>query len=180
MLKYALLGFLSYTPMSGYELKQRIDRSTAHFWHAKLSQIYVTLKTLEQENLINSTVQEQSDRPDRRVYTMTPAGQREFQTWLAEPYTELSPKKETLVLKMFFAARMEKPIALAQLHIQLELHKKQLMYYQQDVLSSIQHATTEFPQLTGDAKMWEATRRFGEKYEITYVQWIEEMIQMLA
>ena len=44
MLKYVLLGFLNYTPMTGYELKQFMDESTANFWHAKQSQIYTTLK----------------------------------------------------------------------------------------------------------------------------------------
>ena len=51
MLKYAILGFLSYTPMTGYDIKLRMDRSTSHFWHAKLSQIYTTLKSLEEEQL---------------------------------------------------------------------------------------------------------------------------------
>ena len=68
MLKYTLLGFLNYAPMTGYELKQRIDLSTSHFWHAKLSQIYITLKSLEEEEYVVSEVHEQQERPDRRVY----------------------------------------------------------------------------------------------------------------
>ena len=180
MLKYALLGFLTYGPMTGYELKQRIDRSTAHFWHAKLSQIYVTLKSLEKEGLVLSDVQAQSERPDRRVYTITFEGRMALKTWLEEPYTELSPKKETLVLKMFFAAQMDKSAALAQLLIQLDLHKKQLAYYRQDAMLSIREASNEFPQLTQDARMWEATRRFGEMYEEIYVKWIEEMVESFS
>ena len=52
MLKYALLGFLHYGPMSGYELKRRMDNSITHFWHAKLSQIYTTLKDLQAGGLV--------------------------------------------------------------------------------------------------------------------------------
>jgi PadR family transcriptional regulator, regulatory protein AphA len=177
MLCYALLGFLGYSPMTGYDLKQRMDRSTAHFWHAKLSQIYTTLKGLEKDGWVASTLQEQADRPDRRVYTITPLGQREFYAWLAEPYSEISPKKETLVLKMFFSARQDKQLTLRQLHIQLDLHQKQLTYYRMNTAGNIQAALNEFPQLLEDAQMWEATRRFGEMVEIVYVQWIEEMIQ---
>ena len=180
MLKYAILGFLSYTPMTGYDIKLRMDRSTSHFWHAKLSQIYTTLKSLEQENCVNSSVVEQTERPDRRIYTITDCGLSELKKWLDEPYTECSPKKETLVLKMFFAARMDREAAISQLMIQREIHRKQLAYYRNEVVQSIQDAETEFPDLKFDARMWEATRKFGEQYEELYVAWIEEMLRELS
>ena len=49
MLKYALLGFLSYRPMSGYDMEHWMEASTGHFWHAKISQVYTTLKQVEQK-----------------------------------------------------------------------------------------------------------------------------------
>lgn len=176
MLKYILLGFLNYSPMTGYELKQRIDRSTTHFWHAKLSQIYVTLKMLEEEGSVSSSIHEQQDRPDRRVYTLTPEGKKDFLAWLAEPYHELSPKKETLVLKMFFSAQTDPQLVLSQLTLQLGLHQRQLVYYRKEVSGFIDTYTKQYPQLINDARMWEATRRFGEMYEETYIKWIKEMI----
>ena len=50
-LRYALLGFLGLDSMTGYELKQNLDRSTQQFWHAGLNQIYPTLKQLEGDGL---------------------------------------------------------------------------------------------------------------------------------
>ena len=180
MLKYAILGFLSYTPMTGYDIKLRMDRSTSHFWHAKLSQIYTTLKSLEEENCVKSSIVEQSERPDRRIYTVTDRGHSELKKWLDEPYTECSPKKETLVLKMFFAARMDRDAAIAQLKIQLDIHRRQLEYYRNEVVQSIQLAEKEFPGLKFDARMWEATRKFGERYEELYITWIDEMLRDLS
>jgi len=180
MLKYILLGFLNYSPMTGYELKQRIDRSTTHFWHAKLSQIYVTLKSLEKSGWVTSAIQEQLTRPDRRVYTITSAGLEDFRSWLAEPYRELSPKKETLVLKLFFAGQAEPQQVLAQLRLQLDLHQKQRSYYHNEVQGFINTYIDQYPGFTVDARMWEATRRFGEMYEETYIKWIEEMIQEIS
>ena len=177
MLKYTILGFLGYAPMTGYDIKQRFDRSTTHFWHAKLSQIYITLKTMEEDGWVTSTIQERKDRNDRRVYSITALGQKEFQNWLVEPVLELSPKKETLVLKMFFSAGLDPQVAQAQLQVQLELHLKQLDYYRQAAVQNIHSALDEFPMLAKDARMWEATRRFGEMYEEIYVCWIEEMIE---
>lgn len=180
MLKYAILGFLSYTPMTGYDIKLRMDRSTTHFWHAKQSQIYTTLKNLEQEGCVESQVHEQAERPDRRIYTLTSDGRRQLKDWLDEPYTENSPRKEPLVLKMFFAAQMKPEIALSQLRLQRDLHARQLAYYLTDTVHSIRQAEEEFPALKQDAVMWEATRRFGEQYEELYIRWIDEMIQLFS
>src|SRR5512133_2958002 len=98
MLKYALLGSLIYQPMSGYDLKQFTDRSTSNFWHAELSQIYVTLKALEKEELITSASVQQAARPDRRVYSITPAGRQALDEWLNEPFTGIAQYKDTLLL----------------------------------------------------------------------------------
>jgi len=179
MLKYTLLGFLNYQPMTGYELKQRMDNSTTHFWHAKLSQIYVTLKALEEEGFVTSIVEAQNDRPDKRVFTITLRGQAELRQWLAQPETELSPKKETTILKLFFSAQLERETILAGLHLQRDLHRQQLAYYREVTSQMIRQARAEFPALTKDAQLWEATRRFGEEYEELYVRWLEETIQLI-
>src|SRR5437867_4219260 len=101
MLKYALLGFLNATPLTGYDLKRLIDSSTGNFWHAELSQIYTTLKRLEADGLIFSQVQPQEVRPDRKIYSVTDAGRRDLREWLNTPQIERSPLKEPLLLKLF-------------------------------------------------------------------------------
>ncbi len=179
MLKFTLLGFLNYKPMTGYELKQRMDNSTSHFWHAKLSQIYTTLKSLEEDGLVASRMEEQAERPDKRIYTITTQGQVELRQWLSQPEVEISPKKETYILKLFFSASLEPQAILAQLHLQRDLHRQQLSCYQNVSSQMIQQAGQEFPDLSRDAVLWEATRRFGEMYEALYIQWVEETIQLV-
>ena len=39
-LEYAILGFLCYKPLSGYDLKKIFDNSVQHFWPADQGQIY--------------------------------------------------------------------------------------------------------------------------------------------
>jgi PadR family transcriptional regulator, regulatory protein AphA len=179
MLKYALLGFLNYQPMNGYELKQRMDRSTSHFWHARLSQIYVTLKAMEEAGLVVSRVEEQETRPDKRLYTITPEGRTDLRVWLIQPELELSPKKETLVLKLFFSGQLERETILTQLRLQRELHERQLAFYRKVVPADIRQAAGEFPGMRKDALLWEATRRFGEEYEALYVRWLEETLTLV-
>lgn len=179
MLKYALLGSLNYYPMTGYELKQFMDTSTAYFWHARLSQIYTTLKDLEASGLVRSTIEPQEDRPDRRVYTLTEAGRQDLQAWLSQPYTALSQPKETLLLKLFFSARVDRESLLTQLRLQRSLHQQQVDTYQADTAGLIAEAVAHNPALEKDALLWEATLRFGEAYEALYVQWLDDTIRLV-
>ena len=179
MLKFALLGSLNYQPMSGYDLKQFTDRSTSNFWHAELSQIYVTLKALEKEGLISSTAVPQTLRPDRRVYSITPAGQQALNNWLNEPFTAIDQYKDTLLLKLFFSARVERESLLAQLRLQRGLHQKLVDDFQTVTADMIAETAQKVPELRKDALLWEATRRFGQQTEETYLRWLDETIQMV-
>lgn len=81
MLDFVLLGMLR-QPCSGYELKRRFARTVIHFWSADQSQIYRTLKRLEERNLIRSRSQPSPEGPDRVVYRRLAAGVRAFEEWL--------------------------------------------------------------------------------------------------
>ena len=137
MLKYALLGLLNYASMSGYELKQNMDVSTSNFWNAKLSQIYTALKSLEEEGWVTSTIHPQEDKPDKRVYTITDEGKRNLQSWLAEPEIEQSQQKHVFLLKLFFAAQLDKEQVLTQLRLQKTLRQRQFDLHQNETRSVI-------------------------------------------
>lgn len=179
MLEYALLGFLNYRTMTGYDLKQYMDGSTSHFWTAKLSQIYTTLKSLEEKGWIQSSAQAQTKRPDKRIYTITSEGKDNLQKWLAEPLTEVASHKNTLLLKLFFAAQTDKEATLALLQLQKTLHQKQAEIYRTKTREMILSILQRSPKLEKDGIFWESTRRFGELYEEMYISWLEETITML-
>jgi PadR family transcriptional regulator, regulatory protein AphA len=179
MLKYALLGFLSYRPMTGYELEGFMNVSTGNFWHAKLSQIYMTLKKLEEEKFVTSRVEAQESRPDRRVYTITDSGRVDLQDWLLTPIVEHEFKKDSLLLKLFFSSPGDKETILTQLRLQLDLHRRKMLEYRHETAQVIGQMINEQPELTPNALLWEQTRRYGEMYEETYVRWLEETIATL-
>ena len=179
MLKFALLGALNYQPMSGYDLKQFTDRSISNFWHAELSQVYVTLKALEKDGLITSSSIPQEGRPDRRVYTITENGKHALNDWLKTPFTEIDQYKDTLLLKLFFSASLGKNAILAQLRLQRSLHQKLVVQYQTETAQIIAQSVEHAPHLRQDALLWEATRRFGELAEEAYLRWLDETIQMV-
>ena len=178
-LQNALLGFLNYRPMTGYELKQTMDVSTSNFWHAKQSQIYTTLKKMEGNGLVISDVEIQDGRPDRRVYTITQTGIADLQTWLSQPVMELQARKELVLLKLFFSADGDKQALLTQLRLQRDLHQRQLARYQGETKAIIQQFAVALPGGAKKALLWNATRRYGELFEIMAIQWLDETITMI-
>ena len=49
---YVILGMLGWRPMSGYEIKSIVDKSTRFFWAASYGQIYPELRRLSEAGLI--------------------------------------------------------------------------------------------------------------------------------
>lgn len=118
-LRYILLGFLNYGPMTGYEVKKLFDTTVAHFWSAELSQIYPALKQLEGEGLVAMEVEVQEDRPNRKVYSITEDGRRELLDWLATPL-HVEQVREPLLVNVFFGAALTRDELLAVLRRRVE------------------------------------------------------------
>lgn len=178
MLKYILLGGLNYIPLTGYQMKQFMENSTAHFWYAQTSQIYRTLDQLEKDGLVKSEIHEQQDKPDRRLYHITPNGRDDLRAWLETPLTEIEPSKDTLLLKLFFSAQLDKETVLTQLRLQRALHKKQLQVLEA-TKALIESRIQENPAIQRDALMWDITRRLGVLGAETYIRWLDESIQRI-
>ena len=113
-LHYIILGLLGAHPMSGYDIKRAFDRSLATYWNAGNSQIYTTLKTLAARKLVSSEIIQQEGRPNRRVYSLTPAGRTTLDAWLAEPVPSRFAKDEFLT-RLFFCGQTSDAIALRHL-----------------------------------------------------------------
>jgi PadR family transcriptional regulator, regulatory protein AphA len=99
--KYAILGILTFAPMSGYDIKKKIEVSTSNFWTESYGQIYPILKRLVAEELATQSIEEQTGKPDRNIYTITDKGHEELQRWLTEP-VEPQVERIEILLKLFF------------------------------------------------------------------------------
>jgi DNA-binding PadR family transcriptional regulator len=176
-LKYALLGFLNYQPMTGYDLKQHFDRSIYYFWNAKLSQIYPTLNRMKEDGWLTMEVDYQENRPNRKVYHITETGRGEFQRWLREP-TDMAPIREPFLIKVFFGGQLGKEEILAQLRRHQTLHQEQLVTYQETAQNAIQQ-NVDATGLVRDGVFWGLTLEMGAKYEQGWIEWCEEAIKKI-
>ena len=110
-----MLAMLAKEPSHGYQLRARLGQALGPLGEAmNAGQIYVTLARLEKAGLVTC---EQAaglpDRPDRKVYALTPAGQQRVSGWLAEvswPKPDLAEFHLKLIAAA--AARLADPIAI--------------------------------------------------------------------
>jgi len=100
---YVILGLLTFREMSGYDLKQLINKSITHFyWSPAKSQIYGELRRLESHGLVTMREVPQTLRPDKRLYQITPQGTEAMLKWLETSGVEPDSYKSALLLKVFF------------------------------------------------------------------------------
>jgi DNA-binding PadR family transcriptional regulator len=175
-LKHALLGFLNYGPHTGYEIKKVFDLSVAHFWSAELSQIYPTLKGLENEGLVEMNVEVQADRPNRKVYSITDDGRRELLEWLGTP-AEADQIREPLMIKLFFGSSLPKREILAILRQRADELRLAETHYERGC-EHVKNLAAVIG-LEREALFWELTLDSGVHHNRAALQWIEEAISRI-
>jgi DNA-binding PadR family transcriptional regulator len=111
----AVLALLAKEPSHGYELRARLQQALGPLGEAmNAGQIYVTLTRLEKAELVTAERAEGlPDRPDRKVYELTPEGQQRVADWLSEvswPKPDLAEFHLKLIAAA--AARLADPLTI--------------------------------------------------------------------
>lgn len=170
--RYTILACLSVRPMSGYDIKQFLERTIAHFWSESYGQIYPTLKELESGGLIQGR-DEVADGRGRREYRLTDLGLDALRGWLAETPEPDVPRYE-MSLKLFFADQLPVDETLAHLRAHRERHAALLATYR----------TKEArlgEQFAGSPRLpfWIAVVQGGIRYSEMVVGWCNETIEAI-
>ena len=105
MLKHGILGLISNGDKTGYEIMTVFRDSLNHFWTAQTSQIYRELQTMEKSGWITQTHVAQAGRPDKHVFSITPAGHEELLRWLRQDNLPAGYRNPFL-LKTFFMGEL--------------------------------------------------------------------------
>ena len=175
-LEYAVLGFLNYHPLSGYDLKKKFDVSVRHFWPADQSQIYRTLTRLVDLGWVEMEVVEQSDRPDRKVYTITDEGRAHLLAWLAGEVNN-APNRTATLVQVFFAAQLADAEALALFEAGAARIRAQLAHYAE--IPAQLAALNETIQSPREQFFWNLTLESGIRSAQARLAWREEVIQRI-
>lgn len=127
-LKHAILGFLSFVPLSGYDLKKAFDNSVSHFWPANQSQIYRTLADLDEQGLVEKEVIPREERLDVKIYSITPAGRNELHRWLATPLPE-QEMREPFLIQIYFGGLLSNEEMINLLQNEMEIARERIQVY---------------------------------------------------
>jgi DNA-binding PadR family transcriptional regulator len=105
---YALLGLLTFgDELTGYELKQRADRTLRFYWVAPaMSQVYTELGRLADLGLVRPRDTEGAGRSTRR-YQITAKGRRTLTSWLSAAPTEFPELRHPVALRLLMGHLVE-------------------------------------------------------------------------
>lgn len=175
-LEHALLVALSEEPASGLDLAKRFGRSIGFFWHATHQQIYRVLARMDADGWVRVTEVAQTGKPDKKVYTVSPAGARVLADWLAEP-TPMEPLRSELAVKMRGAAYGDRAAVLDVVRANLADHRLRLAHYEQlEKRDSVRGGPTP-ETLTGQQLDQWLVLRGGIRTERFHVEWLTEYLE---
>jgi DNA-binding PadR family transcriptional regulator len=114
VVREVLLALLAGEASHGYQLRARLALALGPLAAAlNDGQVYVTLSRLEKAGLVSSRLATQTDRPDRKVYALTPAGRDRVDTWLNDTsWPKPAPAEFHLKLVAAAAAGLADPVGI--------------------------------------------------------------------
>ncbi|MBF6064766.1 PadR family transcriptional regulator [Nocardia terpenica] len=174
-LEHALLVSLTERAGSGYELARRFDKSIGFFWNATHQQIYRVLKRMEERHWVAGEAVAQEGRPDKKVYTVSPAGRAELARWIGEPTDDIGPLRSELGVKIRAAAHGDLSALCAEVARHREQHAQRLELYR--LIEK-----KDFPdpnRLAATALHQYLVLRGGIRVEAGFVDWCDEVLAAL-
>jgi DNA-binding PadR family transcriptional regulator len=179
-LKHGLLGLLNYGSMTGYELDRAFRDSLDFFWQAKTSQVYRELDTMEKSGWLTSERVIQSEKPNKRVYTITDKGKEELTKWLLMSEADIADAmrtKSAFLMRIFFAGESSDEQALEA----LRAYRRRCLEEAQK-MSAAWEAMPQYETWVNDAgktRYWKIAAMYGDTYFRAGIEWADKAIALL-
>ncbi len=176
-LEHAILVSLLEQPGSGYELARRFDRSIGRFWTATHQQIYRVLRRMEADGWVTAEEIGQDGRPDKRRFSVVPAGRAALTAWLREPVQPESVRHE-LAVKIRGAAFDDaagRAALIAEVQRSRADHEATLHRY----LAGEQRDFPDPGALDTGQRLQHVVLRGGILYERMVLDWLDDVLETL-
>lgn len=174
-LKHAILTLLETEEGSGYDLLKRFKQRLGFFWNASHQQIYLQLKKMTAQGLIQYQLESQAGRPDKKVYHVTPLGHQALLQWM-ESSVKADKVNDALLVKLYAGHLVDPSVLTSEINKHKVIHLRMLdtfLAIEQEYLSYNQQQKTSLalPYLT---------LRKGILGEQAWLAWAEEVEQYLT
>jgi len=178
-LRHGLLGLINYKPMTGYELTKEFNESLSYFWYATSQQIYKELDTMEKNEWLVSERVMQSEKPNKRVYSITPKGKEVLLSWLSKPeegVDKFMKGKNPFLMRFAFMGETSDKLALDMLYG----FKKEYLSFANSMVD-IDEMIAEEEAALGSKRMkyWKIVALHGEIIRKARMEWVEKAIEIL-
>ena len=171
-LRHVILTLLHRNPATGYDIVKEFDTVVGYFWSASHQQVYRDLAKLAEEGLVRFTRVPQDEKPDRKVYELTEAGQEVLREWIESP---IQPRKlhDELLVRLL-AGELVGSVALRSLLAgQQKLRQQKLEDYRRiEKEHFAEHPLETLPPVHQLACMM---LRLGIRGEEAWLEWAAEM-----
>lgn len=177
-LKYAILGLLNRGPLTGYDITKEFASALGNFWSAKHSQIYPELKKLADEGLVVFHTVTQGEKLEKKLYTTTPDGRKDFLQWLNQDEPLEPTPKDIFKLKTYFSDALPLGKRIEQFQSQLIKRREKLYIlknHKEKLYGNINPASLTDRQRSDYLVLQGAILR-----EEAYVTWLRESIALLG
>ena len=174
-IKHAILGFLSGTPLTGYDLKKMFARSEILYWSGNNNQIYRALVELHQENLVTIEVQLQENKPPRKIYTITSQGAAELRRWvLSTP--ELPQLRNSFLVRLAWADQLDA----AELDTLLGAYEEELRVKLLMLRAQGQYAALSPARTPRETLLWDSMAENWMSFHENELTWVRKLRQALG
>jgi PadR family transcriptional regulator, regulatory protein AphA len=170
---YVVLGMLKLGRHTGYEIKALVDKSTRFFWAASYGQIYPELARLEELGLVRGEP-DSTDGRKRKVYDLTPAGEKALREWLTSPDPLVVELRHEGALKLFFSDALSPEEQVEQLRQMRAEHESIL-----DQLRAIEPGARAAAEEEGVRSPYR-TLEWGIAYEEFLIDWCRKAERRLV
>lgn len=106
-IEYAILGLLSWKPLTGYDVKRVMQDTPFLYWSGNNNQIYKALVKLVDNGFATSEVQYQENSPNKKIYFITETGREELTKWVSCTEPEIPEFKKTFLIQLSWAGLMK-------------------------------------------------------------------------
>jgi DNA-binding PadR family transcriptional regulator len=124
MIDYIIIGMVLHEPLTGYDIKKRIESGIGYFVKASHGSLYPALKKLADKDFLTMNEEPQGERM-RKCYQATEIGKAAFLEWLSSPI-DSSSITVNLLSKIYFFDELTEDIRHEQLQ-EYEAHIQQIL-----------------------------------------------------
>ena len=178
-LRHGLLGLINYEPMTGYDTVKEFNQSLAFFWTATPQHIYKELDTMEKSGWLISERIMQTEKPNKRVYSITELGKKVLVDWVSRPEEGVNAfmkGKNPFLMRLAFAGEGSDENALQMLY---EFRNQYLSFA--ETLGDVDKilAESEATVSPKSMKYWRIVAMHGEYVRKARLEWAEKAISIL-